>query len=500
MIYDKNGKPIKSSNDTLPSEVYYIIINGAKQYFSDKNKAEEIAAELGVGSVYTETDPEEIQELIDVGYIHNSRVIKSAENYGWVVESSDVPKALNMWTDYVGEDNALEDIAKAMSDDTLNENIEWVARQWGFGEDIEDLDTAWEKYELAKEVMGVHDLFENLTQAAGYDELAEDLAFIFRQNDFRQWDEENENDIYSSKKKAKTADERAKDEGADITCSRKSIKSSEDSINGLSPRQYRNAVDKASEMIANGERDVQKICKATKLDEGDVNAMIADQDEFEESLTLSRKAIKSGWTFRSAVDTFKSEYGRFNDYWEMQQAWEAFKDGLARDGEITQKQFDNWGNPCTPETFNKWNGPAPEDDIYSSRKAIKSSVEPGDTVYFWLSDDAKEKYLATDEYGNPAGDYEEGERIMEILDDNFQPVYADVISSPEDGPYADEFLPSGIYQTTPRELKDFFDKGLLDKSVIEVGLGYEETEGNYGDPWYKLKDIVDIDSIINFKD
>lgn len=48
-----------------------------------------------------------------------------------------------------------------------------------------------------------------------------------------------------------------------------------------------------------------------------------------------------------------AEYG-FNDYYEMQQAWTFFTDGLARDGEITVRQFENWGNPCKPETFKKW--------------------------------------------------------------------------------------------------------------------------------------------------
>ena len=79
-------KSIKSSADNLPSEVYYIIINGAKQYFTDYNRAEKMARELGVGSVYTEDDPEEIQELYEVGYIGNSRrAIKSGLQDGEVI-------------------------------------------------------------------------------------------------------------------------------------------------------------------------------------------------------------------------------------------------------------------------------------------------------------------------------------------------------------------------------------------------------------------------------
>lgn len=405
--------------------------------------------------------------------------IKSGVQNGWEVKSSDATKALDMWVNYVGEENALEDLAKATGDDNLEEDIEWISRQWGIAEEVEDLDSTWDKYEKLKELMGTHNLYEELWRSMGYDELADCMAWIFNQNDFQEWNER---------------------EG--IESSKKVIKSSEDSINGLSPRQYRNAVDKASEMITNGERDIQKICKATKLDEDDINAMIADQEEFEESLTSSKKPIKSGWTFRNAVNTFKSEYGRFNDYWEMQQAWEMFKDGLARDGEITQKQFDSWGNPCTPESFNRWNGKPEEveEDIYSSRKIIKSAVGPGDTVYISLTDDAYEKYSATDENGNPTGDWEEGDRVMEILDENFQNVWKEEVSSPEDGPSPNDLIPSGIYETTPRELRDFFNKGELDKSLIEVGYDYEEVPDEFGDNTYKLTDIIDIDSIINFKD
>ena len=135
-------------------------------------------------------------------YDKNGKVIKSAVNYGWEVGSSDVPKALDMWVEYVGEDNALEDIAHAMDDDTLIENVEWIAQQWGIGEEVEEERTAWDKYEKAKELMGVHELFTNLTQAAGYDELAEDLAYIFRMNDFRQWDDM---EVYSSRKPIKSS-------------------------------------------------------------------------------------------------------------------------------------------------------------------------------------------------------------------------------------------------------------------------------------------------------
>ncbi len=121
-------------------------------------------------------------------------LIQSAVDGGWEVDSSDVPEALDLFVEYYGEEYALESIAKAMGSDTLKENIEWIARHWGFGEELEEYDDAWDMYEHAKEVMGESELFNNLTQAAGHDELAEDLAFIFRMEDFRQWDKYDNND------------------------------------------------------------------------------------------------------------------------------------------------------------------------------------------------------------------------------------------------------------------------------------------------------------------
>ena len=61
-------------------------------------------------------------------------------------------------------------------------------------------------------------------------------------------------------------------------------------------------------------------------------------------------------TFKQGVDDFIScaPSGGWSDYWAMQQDWEFYKDSLCRDGVITQKQADSWSNPCTPETFARW--------------------------------------------------------------------------------------------------------------------------------------------------
>lgn len=61
-------------------------------------------------------------------------------------------------------------------------------------------------------------------------------------------------------------------------------------------------------------------------------------------------------TFRQGLDDFLSvaPEGGWSDYWAMQQDWEFYKDNLCRDRVITQKQADSWSNPCTPDTFDRW--------------------------------------------------------------------------------------------------------------------------------------------------
>lgn len=54
-------------------------------------------------------------------------------------------------------------------------------------------------------------------------------------------------------------------------------------------------------------------------------------------------------TYDQAVRDFKriylNLYIRKADYWEAQLAWSTYVDGLCKNGEITQKQYDNWQTP-----------------------------------------------------------------------------------------------------------------------------------------------------------
>lgn len=85
-----------------------------------------------------------------------------------------------------------------------------------------------------------------------------------------------------------------------------------------------------------------------------VTARFSNGETMYHKIDNSRESVTSGLTFRQAVQDFKAA-GQWNDYYEMQQDWEAYKDGLERDGVISEKTRSTWGNPCTPEGFKKWN-------------------------------------------------------------------------------------------------------------------------------------------------
>lgn len=85
-----------------------------------------------------------------------------------------------------------------------------------------------------------------------------------------------------------------------------------------------------------------------------INAFFKDPNAYCDEINLFHKSVTSGLTFRQAVQDFKAA-GQWNDYYEMQQDWEAYKDGLERDGMIPEKTRSTCGNPCTPEGFKKWN-------------------------------------------------------------------------------------------------------------------------------------------------
>ncbi|MBR4397098.1 MAG: hypothetical protein IKS93_04515 [Methanobrevibacter sp.] len=181
-----NGNIMTNSRKSLKSARYIATDTETGEVLGSADTYEEAVQQWG--EEVTITDSEATENNEQQSELFQSREITSANNYGWEVDSSEAMEALDMFVEYVGEDTALEELAKALGDNTLEENLEWICRQWGFLEEIEDLDV-WEQFETAKEYMGVSELLQNLSQAIGYDELAECMAFIFRMYDFREWDE-----------------------------------------------------------------------------------------------------------------------------------------------------------------------------------------------------------------------------------------------------------------------------------------------------------------------
>ena len=121
-------RTIKSSADNLPSEVYYIVVNGSRQYYSNYDEADdnlETLRAIGKGKVdgvYTETDPDEIYELYEVGYIGNSRkVIKSAKTLKDALAGlNDIEDefALVNYVEKILKDNGMSDKFEAFCDET----------------------------------------------------------------------------------------------------------------------------------------------------------------------------------------------------------------------------------------------------------------------------------------------------------------------------------------------------------------------------------------------
>lgn len=136
--------------------------------------------------------------------INSSRkVVKSANDYGWVVENDEASDALDMFVDVYGEEEALEALSKAMGKAELDDILDYLARTYDITEEVEDVDT-WDKFDLMKEIFGTEELLNNISGSIGTESLAENLAFIFRQYDFREW---KNDEIDSSKKSIKSVNE-----------------------------------------------------------------------------------------------------------------------------------------------------------------------------------------------------------------------------------------------------------------------------------------------------
>lgn len=60
-------------------------------------------------------------------------------------------------------------------------------------------------------------------------------------------------------------------------------------------------------------------------------------------------------TKQQATNYFLEVNNPFCDYYAMQLAWQLYIDDLCMSDAITQRQRENWTNPCTPRGFKKFN-------------------------------------------------------------------------------------------------------------------------------------------------
>ena len=67
--------------------------------------------------------------------------VKSGESYGWVVNPEDALDKLQLWIDTVGAEAALDDIAKAMGTEELSSCLAFIFRNNDFKEGCSDFES-----------------------------------------------------------------------------------------------------------------------------------------------------------------------------------------------------------------------------------------------------------------------------------------------------------------------------------------------------------------------
>ena len=70
-------------------------------------------------------------------------IIKEGESYGWVVESSEAQEAYEFACDQLGKEYVDESIVSCLSSDELADNLAFLFRNWDF--------TDWYEYKEGKE-------------------------------------------------------------------------------------------------------------------------------------------------------------------------------------------------------------------------------------------------------------------------------------------------------------------------------------------------------------
>ena len=79
--------------------------------------------------------------------IVEEKPVKAGESYGWYVDPNEAWDKLQLWVDAVGAEQALDDIAKAMGADELSECLAFIFRNNDFREGLSEDDSEEENDE-----------------------------------------------------------------------------------------------------------------------------------------------------------------------------------------------------------------------------------------------------------------------------------------------------------------------------------------------------------------
>lgn len=87
------------------------------------------------------------------------KLIKAKDNYGWEISSSEAQDKLQLWIDVVGAEQAVWDLARAMGNDELASNLAYIFRMNDFREGMSKESSvgfnAKPETDLEKEVVNV---------------------------------------------------------------------------------------------------------------------------------------------------------------------------------------------------------------------------------------------------------------------------------------------------------------------------------------------------------
>ncbi len=115
---------------------------------------------------------------------------------------------------------------------------------------------------------------------------------------------------------------------------------------------------------------------------------------------------------------------------------------------------------------------------------LNENLSNDENLFLELTEKGEDKFIPTDEYGNPADPEMMDYFYTQLVDKYFYPQIVDTISYPEGGPECDDFVTSNLFTTTPEKLAEMFEnESNVEFDDFIVGCGYEKVEEDYIDEY-----------------